>query len=234
MQKSPLIVANWKMKGGPDDLLPYIKALEGYDAVLCPSMPLVGLAAGAMLGSSLRLGAQDCHAEAAGAFTGDTSATVLAALGCEYVMVGHSERRRDHHETDEQVWAKAAAAHTAGLKAIVCVGEKAGEDVEQVLARQLAGIAAFAGDSLILAYEPVYAIGTGKVPTADDIQARHTYIKVLVEKLAPTLSISILYGGSVNPENAAVIMKIPGVSGALVGTASFPVTAFKGVLDAVR
>jgi triosephosphate isomerase len=150
------------------------------------------------------------------------------------VIVGHSERRASHGETDAQVLAKANAAQTAGLTPILCVGEREGEDAEAVLQSQLMGLARYLGDSLVIAYEPVWAIGTGKVATPDIISQRHKFIKSLVQKIAPTLSIQVIYGGSVNPENAAVTLAAEGVDGALVGGASLPPERFLAILAAAR
>ncbi len=223
------------MNGHLADIAPYVAGLQGCAAVICPPMPLLAPMAIAVRGTGLQVGGQDCHAEAAGAFTGASSAMLLAELGCSHVIVGHSERRRDAWETDDLVWAKANQAHAAGLVPIVCVGEKDGEDFEAVLQAQIAGTATYAADSLILAYEPVWAISankTGRTPTPADIENRHKYIAVLVEKMRPSTRLTVLYGGSVNPENAAVILATAGVGGVLVGGASLKAASFKAIIEA--
>jgi triosephosphate isomerase len=191
-------------------------------------------------GSNVLLGGQDCHAEAAGAFTGDVAAEMLADAGARAVIVGHSERRAVHGELDRLVCAKAAAAHRAGLVAIVCVGETAGERsaglTEEVVRRQLANSlpdAATAGNTVI-AYEPVWAIGSGLTATAADVARVHAAIRqALVARFADAgAGMRILYGGSVKPANARELLAINDVNGALVGGASLKATDFLGIVAA--
>jgi triosephosphate isomerase len=208
--------------------------------MICPPATLLAQMAWALRGSPVLLGAQDCHAQAAGAFTGDVSAEMLADAGARAVIVGHSERRALHGELDREVRAKAQAAHRAGLTAIVCVGETAGERAagltEEVVRRQLAGSlpdAATAANTVI-AYEPVWAIGTGLTPTAADVARVHAAIRAaLTQRFGGEGSgMRILYGGSVKPANAKELLGIKDVNGALVGGASLKATDFLGIVAA--
>jgi triosephosphate isomerase len=243
----PLIAGNWKMNGTRTTagalvgkLAENIGATEPKCEVLvCPPATLIGILASTVHKAGIALGAQDCHAADSGAHTGDVSAPMLVDLGCRYVIVGHSERRTNHGETDSQVRAKAAAAHKAGLTAIVCVGETAAErDAGQavaVVSRQLAGSipdGATAANTVI-AYEPVWAIGTGRTATAADIAAMHGHVrKLLAERGAALAGARILYGGSVNAKNAESILKTPEVNGALVGGASLDADGFWAICRA--
>jgi triosephosphate isomerase len=191
------------------------------DLLVCPPSTLLETVAGVLAGSKIALGAQDCHAAPRGAYTGDVSAEMLADLGCKYVILGHSERRQGHGETDRLVHDKTLGAWRAGLVAILCVGEtqrqrQSGEAVD-VVSSQLAGsIPAGAGsNNLVVAYEPVWAIGTGLTATTDDIAAMHREIGARIPE-----GTRILYGGSVNPKNAAATLGLREVDGALVGGAS--------------
>ena len=237
-QLKPLIAGNWKMNGLTASLSE-IEALRagvaegGYadamDILICPPATLIAAMARLVEGSPIGVGAQDCHAKPSGAFTGEISAPMLADSGAAAVILGHSERRSQHGERDRDVKAKAEAALAAGLLAIVCVGETAGERAMgltlDVVGRQLQGsLPAGAGAAtLLIAYEPVWAIGTGLTPTTADIAEVHRLIR---ERLGALLGagvaegIRILYGGSVKPENAAELLTIPGVDGALIGGAS--------------
>jgi triosephosphate isomerase len=237
-QLRPLIAGNWKMNGLTASLSE-IEALRagvaegGYgdamDILICPPATLIAAMARLAGGSPIGVGAQDCHVKPSGAFTGDISAPMLADSGATAVILGHSERRAQHGERDRDVKAKAEAALAAGLRAIVCVGETAGERAMgltlDVVGRQLQGsLPAGAGAAtLVIAYEPVWAIGTGLTPTTADIAEVHRLIR---ERLGALLGagvaerIRILYGGSVKPENAAELLTIPGVNGALIGGAS--------------
>jgi triosephosphate isomerase len=207
------------------------------DLLICPPATLVFAAAAAMIGSKVAIGAQDCHPEASGAHTGDVSAEMLADAGATAIIVGHSERRADHHETDEIVRTKALAAWRAGLAAIVCVGETraerdAGKALE-VVGRQLDGSVpdGATAANLVVAYEPVWAIGTGLTPTPKDVEEVHGFIR---QKLTDRLkgegkAVRILYGGSVKPANAAELMAVPHVNGALVGGASLKAADFLAI-----
>ncbi len=247
--RRPLIAGNWKMNGLRADgtalagELARRLATAGpvrFDMLVCPPATLIVPVGAAIAGGPLGLGGQDCHAAEKGAHTGDISAAMLADAGCQAVIVGHSERRQDHKETDTQVRAKAAAAQKAGLTAIICVGETEAErDAGQagsVVARQLAGsIPEGAGAmNTVIAYEPVWAIGTGRTPTSQDIAAMHAMIRgELSGKVADPSGVRILYGGSVKPSNAAEILAIADVDGALVGGASLKADDFWAIAAAV-
>ena len=210
------------------------------DLLVCPPAPLIMMFASAAHGSKVAIGAQDCHAEASGAFTGDISAEMLADAGATAVIVGHSERRTLHHETNSMVRAKALAAWRAGLIAIVCVGETkdqrtSGQTLD-VVGSQLAGSLpnAVVAEGLVIAYEPVWAIGTGLTPTAADVAQVHGFIRErLVKRFGETGDeIRILYGGSVKPSNAAELLHVDNVDGALVGGASLKAEDFLGIAAA--
>ena len=241
-----LIAGNWKMNGSPAMASALMTALRTAadgglrcDLLVCPPATLVAIAAQAMLGSPIAVGGQDCHAKPSGAHTGDIAAAMLREAGATHVILGHSERRADHAETDAQVRAKVEAAVAAGLTAIVCVGEteaqRLGGQANAVIAAQLAASlpAAFAG---VVAYEPVWAIGTGRTPTEADIAAMHAHIRAeLVQRLGPAgAGLRILYGGSVKPSNAAALMALPEVGGALVGGASLLADDFLGIARAAK
>jgi triosephosphate isomerase len=250
MARRALIAGNWKMNGlgpggtgldGPALVEALIERLRGAaalrgDLLVCPPATLVARLAAQARDSLLAIGGQDCHAEPSGAHTGDISAEMLKDAGCRYVIVGHSERRADHGETDAVVRAKAAAAHRAGLVAIVCVGESEAERLagkaEDVVGRQLAGSlppGAAAGNTVV-AYEPVWAIGTGRTPTLEDIAAMHGFIRgSLAGRVAEPASVRLLYGGSVKAQNAREILGIADVDGALVGGASLKAEEFWAV-----
>jgi triosephosphate isomerase (TIM) len=234
--KSFQIVGNWKMHGlrqdslrRATDLAARANAAQGLGAklILCPPATMLAAVADAVAGSPIGVGGQDCHTEDQGAFTGDVSAPMLRDIGCTHVIVGHSERRQGHGEADSLVHAKAAAARRASLVPIVCVGETAGErdrgEAEAVVARQLAGLPRQAGQAAVIAYEPVWAIGTGRTATEPDIRAMHAAIRA---RLGGLSDVKILYGGSVKPDNAAAILRLPGVDGALVGGASLDPESF--------
>ena len=237
-----LIAGNWKMNGLRADGVALATALaekvgagDGPDCdwLVCPPAQIL-LPVGEALGDSgIALGAQDCHSAEAGAHTGDIGAGMLRDVGCSTVIVGHSERRVDHGEGDELVKAKAGAAQAAGLTALVCVGETeaqrvAGQTLE-VLARQVTGSMPALASSLVVAYEPVWAIGTGKVATPDDVAEAHGHIRGLLAKIfgeAAAAELRILYGGSVKPDNAADLLALEDVDGALVGGASLKAEDF--------
>ncbi len=212
------------------------------DLMICPPATLIAGFATAAAGSALKVGGQDCHAKASGAHTGDISAEMLADAGAAAVIVGHSERRADHHESDADVKAKAEAAWRAGLVAIVCVGEtqaqrEAGQTLD-IVGGQLAGSLPDGGTpaNLVIAYEPVWAIGTGLTPTPADVAQVHAFIR---ERLngryaGQGAGIRILYGGSVKPGNAGELLTIPDVNGALVGGASLKAADFLGIAAVYR
>ena len=241
----PLIAGNWKMFGlgpalGEIAQIAAAAATASADLLVCPPATLIARAAACAAGR-IAIGGQDCHAEASGAFTGDISADMLKDAGASHVIVGHSERRLSHHETDADVAAKARAAWRAGLCAIVCVGETGAQrnagEAFAVVARQLAASVpegAHAGSTAI-AYEPVWAIGTGLVPAAADIADMHALIRAeLVRRLGGMgQGLRILYGGSVKPANAREILAIAEVGGALVGGASLKATDFLEIVAAV-
>lgn len=244
----PLVAGNWKMNGTRASLEEFSRIAAGVsadlaakaDTMICAPATLTALMAEAANGTPVQVGAQDCHAKANGAHTGDLAAEMLADAGASAIIVGHSERRADHGESDSDVRAKAEAAWRAGVPAIICVGEteaqrKAGEEVA-VVSAQLAGSipdGATAQNSII-AYEPVWAIGTGLTPTAADVEAMHGAMRdVLVKRFgAEGASMRLLYGGSVKPANAAELMGVANVDGALVGGASLKAADFLGILAA--
>jgi triosephosphate isomerase len=226
-----LVAGNWKMNGlledgaalahGLRERAAAAGATSGCELLVCPPATLLSTVGGILAGSGVALGGQDCHAAPKGAYTGDISAEMLADLGCSYAILGHSERRQGHGETDALVRGKIAAAWRAGLAAILCVGEtqrhrQAGEAVT-VVSSQIAGSMpdGATAASLVVAYEPVWAIGTGLTATIEDIAAMHAEIR---SRIPP--GTRILYGGSVNPKNADAILSLPEVDGALVGGAS--------------
>ena len=238
----PLVAGNWKMHGLTASAGELARIIAGStelktDLMICPPATLIANFAAAARGSAVTIGAQDCHADAAGAHTGDISAEMLIDAGAVAVIVGHSERRADHHETDAQVRAKAMAAHRVGLTAIVCVGESRAEREKgwalDVIDRQLEGSlpSDATAANLIVAYEPVWAIGTGLTPTAADVAEAHALVrKKLATRYAQAASrMRILYGGSVKPENAAELLSVADVNGALVGGASLKAADFLAI-----
>ncbi len=244
MNKRKLVAGNWKMNGrraSADTLVRGVRQAlaakpQEVDVVFCPPFQLLADVGDAISGTALKLGAQDCSASSDGAYTGDISAPMLRDMACDYVIVGHSERREYHKETNEQVAAKMAAAHKAGLNVIVCVGEKdAKMDAAARAAIVKEQIAKSISDSAdahntIIAYEPVWAIGTGLTPTSDDIVKMHR----LIADVLPTKvkGARILYGGSVKADNAGVILKLAEVDGALVGGASLNKDDFITIITA--
>lgn len=244
----PLVAGNWKMNG-TREALSQIKAIaEGVsgplsqkvEALICPPATLLYVSTALATDSPLSIGAQDCHQAVSGAHTGDISADMIADCFGTYVIVGHSERRTDHGETDALVRAKAAAAFAADLTAIICIGETAeerqAEQTLQVLKRQLLESVpdAASAENTVIAYEPVWAIGTGLTPTAEDIKIAHQYMRDdLVARFGGEgKKIRILYGGSVKPSNAAELMAIDNVDGALVGGASLKSADFLAIYSA--
>jgi len=245
--RRPLVAGNWKMNGLRGSIAELTRMIQGAgdvasktDLMVCPPATLVMAFAEAARGSAIAIGGQDCHAKPSGAHTGDVAAEMLADLGATAVIVGHSERRTDHHETDVQVRAKAEAAWRAGLTAIVCVGETKDERgagrALAVVGTQLAGSVPDGADGgkLVIAYEPVWAIGTGLTPTVADVAQVHGIIReALTARFAGEGSrIRILYGGSVKPANAKELMAVDNVDGALVGGASLKAEEFLGIAKA--
>ena len=242
-QSRKLVAGNWKMNGLRADGLALARDIAARargekpacDLLVCPPATLIAAVGEAVAGSGVALGGQDCHAAEKGACTGDISAEMLKDAGCTYVIVGHSERRHGCGETDADVRAKIAAAWRAGLTAILCVGEvraerEAGREVA-IVSGQIAGSlpADATSDQLVVAYEPVWAIGTGLTPTLADIVAIHQVIRAAI----PT-GTRILYGGSVNPKNAGEILSLGEVDGALVGGASLKAEDFWAIAEACR
>lgn len=246
---TPLIAGNWKMNGLKASAAEFEKLgslLAGGSrgastVVICPPATLVSEFSekGARLG--VQVGGQDCHPDKSGAHTGDISATMLADAGARYVIVGHSERRADHGENDGLVRAKAQAALSAGLAPIICVGEteseRRGGHANDVVASQLAGSVPdeAASAAIVIAYEPVWAIGTGLTPTIADIADMHAHLRALLVKRFGEVGqgIHILYGGSMKPNNAKDILAVPNVNGGLVGGASLLANDFYAIISAV-
>lgn len=248
-----IIAGNWKMNGLKSDLA-QAKSLVRYlsrshrsasassaEVVICPPATLISALSEVFAGSVAKTGGQDCHPKESGAHTGDISAEMIKNAGGRYVIVGHSERRSDHAESDKLVRAKAEAGHRAGLVSIICLGEslkdrKQGKTLS-VIGRQLKkSLPAMAtAKNTILAYEPIWAIGTGLTPTLKEIEQAHNHLRRgLLRILGPDgAKLRILYGGSVKPDNAAEILAIHNVNGALVGGASMKATDFSKIIDAV-
>lgn len=246
----PLVAGNWKMNGLRESLneaAAICKAVAAGGAgkaeiVVCPPATLLMAVTAICEGTKVGVGGQDCHAEASGAFTGDISAEMLKDAGATFVILGHSERRAGHHETNEQVRAKAKAALRAGLMAIICIGETRAE-------RDAGGALAIVGKQLVssipdnsppgrivIAYEPVWAIGTGFTPTPQDIAEMHGFIRERMNQHLPDqgANLRILYGGSVNPANAAELLSVEDVDGALVGGASLSCAEFMAIAGVYR
>jgi len=247
MAARPLIAGNWKMNGLQGAAAELQKIIGGArdlhpatDILVCPPATLVACFATRAHGSRVAIGGQDCHTEAAGAFTGDISAEMLKDAGASAVIVGHSERRCFHHETDAEIRAKALAARRAGLLAVVCVGEtraerEAGHTIALV-GGQLAGSLPDDAGNIAVAYEPVWAIGTGLTPSAADVAQVHGFIRQNLETRygAAAAAMRILYGGSVKPGNAGELMAIQNVDGALVGGASLKAEEFLAIAAVYR
>ncbi len=245
----PLVAGNWKMNGLGAGLGEAVKVAEAIsvkgfaaetDVMICPPATLLMTLAARTVATRLLAGAQDCHAKASGAHTGDISAEMLKEAGAKAVIVGHSERRADHAETDVIVRAKCEAVHRAGLVAIVCIGETAAErksgQTLEIVRRQLAGSlpGGCTAASTVVAYEPVWAIGTGLTPTAADVAEVHAVIRAeLVRRFGPEgEAMRLLYGGSVKASNAKELMGVANVDGALVGGASLKADDFLGIVAA--
>ncbi len=242
--RRPLIAGNWKMNGLSADGPALAQAVARhakkapdapFEALVCPPFTLLGAAAALLAGSGVMLGAQDCHAAPSGAHTGDISAAMLADVGCSHVIVGHSERRTDHGETDSTVKAKAEAVLASALVAIVCIGEtETQRDAGETLAVNRGQLAGSLPDgasaaNVVVAYEPVWAIGTGRTPSNDEVQEVHALIRgELAAKLGDEQAggVRILYGGSMKPSNAEELLALPDVDGGLIGGASLKADDF--------
>lgn len=243
-----LAAGNWKMNGTGASLAELAALAESHpapaaDILICPPATLLSRAADAARGSAVAIGGQDCHANASGAHTGDLSAAMLKDAGASAVILGHSERRADHGETDAQVCAKAEAAIAEGLTAVICIGETLAEreagDTLKVAGTQLAGSvpANATGVNTVIAYEPVWAIGTGKVPTLEQIAEVHDFLRAeLTARFGAETAdgFRLLYGGSVKPSNAAEIFAVSNVDGALVGGASLKAADFSPIIAALE
>ena len=246
----PLVAGNWKMNGLLSDLGEIEAMRDAVEAggagsaevLICPPATLIGAAAAIVRGTALKIGGQTCRSESCGAHTGDVSAAMLRDAGASYVILGHSERRASYGETNAAVRARAVSVIEAGLSAIICVGEtKAEREAGRALAvvgRQLLGSIPAHPDPtrLVIAYEPVWAIGTGITPTIADVAAMHRFIRGEVERLVPTggNQIRLLYGGSVRPRNARELMSVADVDGGLIGGASLDVDDFMGIAGVYR
>ncbi|MCO6382439.1 triose-phosphate isomerase [Oceanicola sp. 502str15] len=243
-----LAAGNWKMNGLKANLSE-IEALAtahpapGSDILLCPPATLIAPMAQAASGTALAIGGQDCHAAASGAHTGDIAAAMLADAGASHVILGHSERRADHDEHNEDVRAKANAALAAGLTCVICVGESEAQrdasNTLDIIGGQLSGSIpdGVTGHSLVVAYEPIWAIGTGRTPTLEQIGEVHDFIRMRLERRFGTgvgRSTRLLYGGSVKPGNAAEIFAVSNVDGALVGGASLKAADFSAIITALE
>jgi triosephosphate isomerase (TIM) len=238
MARRPLVAGNWKMNGLSASAVELQKIAAGaeklanVDVMVCPPATLLAAFAAAARGSRVAIGAQDCHARPAGAYTGDISAEMLKDAGAQAVIVGHSERRRYHGETDAMVRDKALAARRAGLVAIVCVGETQAErdagHARAVVRTQLDGSLPDGAADFTIAYEPVWAIGSGVTPTAGDVAEMHGFIRQMLSARygEAAQQTRILYGGSVKPSNAAELLAVDNVDGALVGGASLKADEF--------
>ncbi len=242
----PLMAGNWKMHKTQaeatalvEGLKPHVAAVKDQETVVCPPFTALAAVVRAVAGSPIGVGAQNLYWEKEGAFTGEVSAPMLADLGCAYVIVGHSERRQHFDETDEVVQRKARAAVTAGVHPIVCIGEslrerEAGTTFDVLEAQVKGSLHGLSGDSgLVVAYEPVWAIGTGRTATPAQVQEVHAFIRKLLEGLlspAAAAAIRILYGGSVKPDNIRDLMAQPDVDGALVGGASLDPGSFGKII----
>lgn len=242
--RNSLVIGNWKMHGScasVDGLLKGLSHLAGVDGVtvvVCPPYVYLQHALSAVEG--IAVGAQDCSAQEEGAYTGEVSASMLADLGCRYVVLGHSERRQYHGESDRLIGAKLTAAVSAGLSPVLCVGEtreqRESGEAEEVVAMQLLGAleSLVSPKDLIVAYEPVWAIGTGLTASAEQAQAMHGFIRDRLDGLAgiEAARVPVLYGGSVKAGNAADLFAQPDIDGALVGGASLDAGQFTAIVEA--
>ncbi|MBD3378299.1 triose-phosphate isomerase [candidate division KSB1 bacterium] len=245
-----IIAGNWKMNKTLDEAIDLARAIkdkaadvQNVDMILCPPFTNLSSVVDVVKGTSIGVGAQNLHWEAKGAFTGEISADMLRSVGCQYVIIGHSERRQYFGETDETVNKRIKAALAAGLVPIVCVGEtleeREADKTQEVVETQITGayrdISSNDAENMVVAYEPVWAIGTGKVATPQQAQEVHAYIRSLLktvysEKVAETVRIQ--YGGSMKPGNAAELLANPDVDGGLIGGASLDADSFLGIINA--
>lgn len=245
--RQKLAAGNWKMNGD-STALSELEALAsahpapGCEVLICPPAPLIHRAAQHCAEAPIAIGAQDCHAEASGAHTGDSSAAMMRDAGARYVILGHSERRADHNESNALVRAKAEAALAAELRVIICVGETLAErdaaNTLDIIGGQMSGSIpdTVTGENFVLAYEPVWAIGTGLVPSMDQIGEVHDFMRTRLERRfgeGVGRSVRLLYGGSVKGANAAEIFAVPNVDGALVGGASLKAADFGPIIAAL-
>ena len=246
MTRRALIAGNWKMNMLRSEgealaaaLASGFSASAKMDMLVCPPATLIAPVADTLSGSSISLGGQDCHMNKSGAHTGDIAAAMIKDLGADYVIVGHSERRADHGESDGAVKSKAAAALAVGLAPIICVGETEAQrdagKAEAVVGNQICGSVpeGASEDTVVIAYEPVWAIGTGRTPTIDDIAAMHARMRaVAADMLGGARKVRLIYGGSVKPGNAKEILALEDVDGALVGGASLKPEDFLAIAEA--
>ncbi|MEQ1944331.1 triose-phosphate isomerase [Mesorhizobium sp. VNQ89] len=246
----PMVAGNWKMNGTGASLNELRAIGHGFmhgldaetEALICPPATLITRAVEVLNTTPVKVGGQDCAPRESGAHTGDISAEMLKDAGASHVIVGHSERRTDHKETDEVVRAKAEAAWRAGIIAIICIGETRAErelgSTLDILSRQIAGSvpATATAANTIIAYEPVWAIGTGLTPTVDNVAEAHAHIRAELKQLlsAEAARTRILYGGSVKPSNAVELLAVTNVDGALVGGASLKSADFLGIAEAYQ
>lgn len=247
--RQPVVIGNWKLNGSPASVEAWVSAVltgtGGLDAVemgFCPPFVLIPTAAAQAAGSVLRLGGQDCAEQVSGAYTGEVSADSLRAVGCTYVILGHSERRTLFGETDAVIARKMVRALAAGLIPVLCVGETRDEReagrMEAVVRTQLravvdvVGIQAF--ERVIIAYEPIWAIGTGLTATPEQAQAMHAFIRGLLAEYNPNVArvVRLQYGGSVKPDNAAELFAQPDIDGGLIGGASLKAEEFLSICRA--
>lgn len=241
--RQPVVAANWKMHGSLGSTQAFLEALietsvpPGVQVVVCPPFPLIPAALLVAGGSPVAIGAQNCHWEERGAYTGEVSAPLLVEFGVEWVIVGHSERRQIFGESDRTALSRARAAQAAGLQVIFCVGEtldqRERDETWAVLEQQTAGLHELDPRRLTVAYEPVWAIGTGRTATPDQAQEAHAFLRSRLGTVlgaGAAAGLRLLYGGSVKPDNAADLMAREDVDGALVGGASLDVDSFSAII----
>jgi triosephosphate isomerase len=247
--RTPVIAGNWKLfkKSAEavqlvEGIIPLVKGKSGVEVIVAPVFTVLDRVRTAIAGSGIMLSAQDCYWEEEGAYTGEVSPGMLLDAGCSHVIIGHSERRQYFGESDETVNRKIKAALAAGLKAIFCIGEtleerESGKTFAVLKSQLVGGLSSVAGlDEVIIAYEPVWAIGTGKTASDDQAQEAHAFIRTEIAALygsAAAAGIRILYGGSVKPENIAGLIAQADIDGALVGGASLKADSFAALVQAV-
>jgi triosephosphate isomerase len=243
--RTPLIAGNWKMHKTVAETTAYLEAIinedlpDTVDVVCCPAFMSLPAAVMVVTGSQIGLGAQNVHWETSGAFTAEVAAPMLTEIGVQWVIVGHSERRTLFAESDETALDRARAAQTAGLEVIYCIGETLGErdagETFAVLERQTAALGSLDPDHLVLAYEPVWAIGTGRTATPTQAQEAHGFLRVRVASIfdgATAENLRIVYGGSLKPANAHELLPLADVDGGLIGGASLDVSSFSAIIRA--